>query len=137
MQRCMQVALSAAQLEGRHIDYVNGHLTATSADPKEVENVSAALNATPQSFPWLNSTKSMIGHSLGASGAIESVATVIQMHKGFVHPSLNTEDLHPAIEPLRKRIPQESIEADIATAMKVSFGFGDVNACVIFKKWAA
>jgi len=137
MQRCMQAALSTASLRGQDIDYINGHLTATRADPKEVENISAALQVTPRTFPWLNSTKSMIGHSLGASGAIESVATVLQMDRGFVHPSLNTEDLHSAMEPLREKIPQICVEARVNKAMKVSFGFGDVNACVIFSKWAA
>ena len=137
MRRCMQLALTEAQLEMSSVDYVNGHLTATAADVKEVEAIMAALNISQDSFPWLNSTKSMIGHSLGASGAIESVATVVQLDRGFVHPSLNTEDLQPAVIPLRARIPQSEVRTPLSTAMKVSFGFGDVNACVIFRKWAA
>jgi len=129
--------LTEAQLEMSSVDYVNGHLTATAADVKEVQAIMAALNISQDRFPWLNSTKSMIGHSLGASGAIESVATVVQLDRGFVHPSLNTEDLQPAVVPLRVRIPQSEVRTPLSTAMKVSFGFGDVNACVIFRKWAA
>nr|WP_236657513.1 beta-ketoacyl-[acyl-carrier-protein] synthase family protein [Acidisarcina polymorpha] len=135
MRRCIQNALSSAHLEGADIDYINGHLTATIADTKEVENIKAALDLPEDLFPLLNSTKSMIGHSLGASGSIESVATVLQLDRGFIHPSLNTEDLHPSVEWLRPRIPQTCIASPISTAMKVSFGFGDVNACVILRKW--
>jgi 3-oxoacyl-(acyl-carrier-protein) synthase len=135
MQRCMRNALSVAQLRGGDIDYVNGHLTGTAGDLKEVENIKATLGVSGNSFPWINSTKSMVGHALGAAGAIESVATILQIARGFVHPSINTEDLHPSAESFRERIPQTCITTPISTAMKVSFGFGDANACVIFTKW--
>jgi 3-oxoacyl-(acyl-carrier-protein) synthase len=136
MQRCMRNALTSSGLNGQDIDYVNGHLTATIADPKEIENIRLSLGVSEGSFPWINSTKSMIGHSLGASGSIESVATILQLDRGFIHPSVNTEDLHPAVVELRSRIPEKGVAVPIKTAMKVSFGFGDVNACIIFKKWA-
>jgi 3-oxoacyl-(acyl-carrier-protein) synthase len=134
-RRCVRQALKASNVSGGEIDYVNGHLTATMADPLEIANLMAALDRQPDTFPFVNSTKSMIGHALGASGALECVASVIQLHRGFLHPSLNCEDLHNKLEGIRSKIPASCIPADIRTVLKVSFGFGDVNACIVFKKW--
>jgi len=81
----------------------------------------------------------MIGHCLGAAGGIECVATVLQLHKNFLHPSINCEDIHPEIAGLidEDRIVRKEIKTDnIKIMAKSSFGFGDVNSCVIFKKWA-
>jgi 3-oxoacyl-(acyl-carrier-protein) synthase len=136
-QRCIKQALSEAGVAASSIDYVNGHLTATIADTKEISNLMAALERTPETFPVINSTKSMIGHTLGASGAIESVATVLQVKGGFVHPSINCEDLHKDLLGIRSRIPAVCTTAKLSTVLKVSFGFGDVNACIIFKNWEA
>jgi len=86
-------------------------------------------------MPYLNATKSMIGHGLGASGAMESVATVLQLAHGFIHPSLNGEEFHPEIAELAQRVPRAAIPAQCRIALKTSFGFGDVNACAIFKRW--
>jgi 3-oxoacyl-(acyl-carrier-protein) synthase len=134
-QRCMRQALSVANMAGRDIAYVNGHLTATMADAQEIASVMGALEATPATFPYINSTKSMIGHALGASGAIECVASVLQLHRGFLHPSINCEDIHEKVHSISDRIPAACTAAELSTVMKVSFGFGDVNACVIFHKW--
>ena len=134
VRRCIRAAIKESGLEPREIDYINGHLTATTADPKEIENLRCALNVA-DGFPWINSTKSMIGHALGASGAIESVATLLQMANGFIHPSINCEDLHPEAVSIANRIVRTQIHTTPRVAMKVSFGFGDVNACVIFSKW--
>jgi 3-oxoacyl-(acyl-carrier-protein) synthase len=80
----------------------------------------------------------MIGHALGAAGGIECVATALMVHRGFVHPSINCEDVHPEIEAYAGSIPQELREApDLRTAVKAGFGFGDVNAYVVFRKWEA
>ena len=80
----------------------------------------------------------MIGHCLAASGAIESVASVLQLKEQFVFPTINCEDLHPEILALisSECIPQKAIEKNIQIIAKASFGFGDVNACVIFKKYS-
>ena len=113
-----------------------GHLTATGADPKEVAAWARALERTPETLPVITSTKSLIGHSLGAAGAIESVASVLMVNRGFVHASLNCEDLHPEIEPYAASIPHELREfPELRVLAKAGFGFGDVNACVVFRKW--
>ncbi|MFW5874956.1 MAG: beta-ketoacyl-[acyl-carrier-protein] synthase family protein, partial [bacterium] len=98
VQRCIRGALEDAGIEAEEIDAINGHLTATFADPHELQNWSAALGAGGKNFPWINSTKSMVGHCLGAAGAIETVAAVLELDRGFLHPSINCEDPHPEIE---------------------------------------
>jgi 3-oxoacyl-(acyl-carrier-protein) synthase len=136
VQRCIRSALVDADTTPDEIDAINGHLTATFADPSEVNNWSRALNRNSQDFPYINSTKSMIGHCLGAAGAIESVAVVLQLHNGFLHPSVNCEDVHPEIEVFADKIPHKVMEyPDLKIIAKACFGFGDVNSCLIFKKW--
>jgi 3-oxoacyl-(acyl-carrier-protein) synthase len=80
----------------------------------------------------------MVGHCLAAAGAIESVAAVIQLKEQFVFPNINCEDIHPEISALISidKIPQKPIDTNINIIAKASFGFGDVNACVIFKKYS-
>ena len=79
----------------------------------------------------------MIGHCLAAAGSIESVASVLQLKEGFIFPNINCEDLNQKISGLvsEKKIPKKRIEKDINIVVKASFGFGDVNGCVIFKKY--
>jgi 3-oxoacyl-(acyl-carrier-protein) synthase len=118
------------------VDLVCGHLTATAADPHEVRAWARALGCAPGALPAITSTKSMIGHALGAAGAIESVAAVLMLRGGFVHPSINCEDVHPEIEPFAGSIPAALRELPgLRVAVKAGFGFGDVNACVVFRKW--
>jgi 3-oxoacyl-(acyl-carrier-protein) synthase len=135
-RRCIRDAVRDAGISAGEIDTINGHLSATFADPYEVMNWSLALERPPAKFPYINATKSMIGHCLGAAGAMESVAVVLELHKGFVHPSINCEDLHRDLTAFEERIPRECLPlAEMRIAIKASFGFGDVNSCVVFRKW--
>ena len=136
VQKCIQAALADAGINGEQVDAINGHLTATFADPYEVKNWSKALGRSPEDFPMINSTKSLVGHCLGAAGGIESVACVLQIYNGFVHGSVNCEDLHEEIKPFANSVVHETRSApELKIQAKASFGFGDVNACIIFKKW--
>ena len=136
VKRCIRMAVADAGIDPHQVDAINGHLTATYADPLEVKNWAEALERTPADFPYINSTKSLIGHCLGAAGAIESVAAVLQVYRGFIHPSINCEDVHPDIMPFAARIPQKCMEfPELKYLAKAGFGFGDVNSCIIFKKW--
>ncbi len=135
VQKCITSALSDAGITGEQVDCINGHLTATMADPIEIRNWSEALGRGPENFPLINSTKSMVGHCLGAAGGIEGVASVLQIHRGFMHKSVNSEDLHEKIAPYEKSVVRETVDRDINILAKASFGFGDVNSCLIFKKW--
>ena len=78
----------------------------------------------------------MIGHALGAAGAIECIATMLQMEDGFVHGSINCDDLHEKIAPIAGSIPHRTVTKGINIAAKASFGFGDVNSCIVFRKWS-
>jgi len=137
VRRCIREAIDDAGVVAGEIDLVNGHLTATGADPREVENWSVALERGPDEFPVINSTKSMIGHGLGAAGALESVACLLMLRGGYAHPSINCDDVHPEIEPFARSIPHEARDMpELSTIIKSGFGFGDVNACLVFRKWA-
>jgi len=136
VQECIRQTTQKSGISAYDIDAINGHLTATFADPMEVKNWAQALNLSPEKLPWINSTKSLIGHGLGSAGGMECVAVVLQLDRGFVHGSLNCEDLHEELLPFAKSIPQQTVEPEkLKIIAKASFGFGDVNGCVIFKKW--
>jgi 3-oxoacyl-(acyl-carrier-protein) synthase len=136
VRRCIRAALADAGISARQVDAISGHLTATSADPGEVRNWASALECAPGTLPTITATKSLIGHALGAAGAIESVACVLMLREGFVHPSINCEDVHPEIEPHADSIAHELIERpELEVMVKAGFGFGDVNACLVFRKW--
>lgn len=137
VQKCIADALNDAGITAEEIDTINGHLTATSKDALEIENWCKALGLKEKSFPYINSLKSMTGHCLSGSGSIESVASLLQLYHGFIFPNINCEDLNPEITTLidASSIPQEIIHKKINIVAKASFGFGDVNACAIFKKY--
>lgn len=137
VQKCIKTALENSGIHPNEIDTINGHLTATSKDSLEIQNWSKALNRKGNDFPYINSIKSMVGHCLSGAGSVESVASVLQLHHGFIFPNINCEDLHPEITALidPSRIPQQLIEKELTIVVKASFGFGDVNGCVIFKKY--
>jgi 3-oxoacyl-(acyl-carrier-protein) synthase len=133
--RCIREAMSMANLKPKDIDAINGHLTATFADPKEIENWRRALEITEEEFPLINSTKSLIGHGLGAAGGMECVATVLQLKNEFIHGSLNCEDIHLELQKFEGSVVKKTQEFKGNIIAKSSFGFGDVNGCLIFKKW--
>ncbi len=137
VRRCMSQGLAQAGVVAEEIDLISGHLTATMGDPLEIANWVEVLDRRGKYFPYVQSLKSLIGHCLSAAGSIETVAVVLQLYRGFVHPSINSEDLHPEIERLvdRSRIPLKTLELPIQTVAKASFGFGDVNAFLVLKKW--
>ena len=136
IRRAIRGALADARVGAADVDAVNGPLTATAADPREVLAWSEALDRGPDDFPAITSTKSMIGHTLGAAGAIESVAAILMLRGGYVHPSINCEDVHPEVEPFAASIPHAARPfPDLRTLIKAGFGVGDVNACVVFRKW--
>jgi 3-oxoacyl-(acyl-carrier-protein) synthase len=136
VRRCIRGAISVAGVRPEEIDAINGHLTATYADPVEVDNWCQVLGLPPARMPLIQATKSLIGHTFGAAGGIECVATVLQLDEGFFHGSVNCEDLHPALAPYAERIPHTTVSMPRLRVMaKASFGFGDVNACILFRKF--
>lgn len=137
VQRCITTAIDNSGISADAIDAINGHLTATTKDSFEIENWTKALNRNGSNFPYINSLKSMTGHCLSAAGSIESVAAVLQLHEGFVFGNTNCEDLHPEITALidSSKVPSKTININPEIIAKASFGFGDVNACIILRKF--
>jgi len=138
VQRCICEALTNSGINSDAIDVINGHLTATSKDVLEIENWTKALNRKGSDFPYINSLKSMVGHCLAAAGSIECVATILQLSEQFICPNINCEDVHSEILDLidEEKIPKTLLKRELNIAIKASFGFGDVNGCVIFKKYS-
>lgn len=137
VQKCIIDAIENAGILADDIDAINGHLTATSKDSLEIKNWTEALKRNGTNFPFINSLKSTVGHCLSAAGSIESVASVLQVCDNFIFPNINCEDLNSEITELisETKIPMQLIEREVNIVAKASFGFGDVNGCVIFKKY--
>jgi len=137
VMRSINEAIKNANIDPGQIDLVSGHLTATMADKLEVQNWSQALGRNGKDFPLINSVKSMIGHCLSAAGSIESVACILQIVHGFVHPNINLEDPNPDILNIIDKdcLPVKMIKKEVNIVAKANFGFGDVNSCLIFSKF--
>ena len=135
--RCIVSALQRSGISARSIDVINGHLTATAKDAVEIGNWARALDRYGGNFPLINSVKGMTGHCLAGAGSIECVASVLQIAKSFVFGNVNCGQLNPEIAKIidPARIPLKTLETDVNYLAKASFGFGDVNACVILKKY--
>lgn len=134
---CIKSAVDDSNITGDQIDLISGHLTGTMADNIEVKNWINALGLKNK-FPYINAPKSMIGHMIGAAGAVETIAAILQLSKDFVHPSINCEDLNPDIREVwpQDKIPKKTIQnVNIKYIAKAGFGFGDVNSCLILKKF--
>ncbi|HMB63108.1 MAG TPA: hypothetical protein VKN36_08560, partial [Eudoraea sp.] len=106
-------------------------------DATEIASWTSALNRAGRDFPFINSFKSTMGHCLAAAGSLECVATLLQFREGRFFGNINCEDLHPEIAKLvdPSRIPLKSFDYAPKILAKANFGFGDVNACVIFRAY--
>ncbi len=137
VQSCITQALLDAGVNSEEIDLINGHLTATAMDSTEIKNWSQALNLSGKDFPYINSLKSHVGHALAAAGSIELVSSVLELKRGFIFPNINCERIHPEILKLvdEDKIPRQLLEMKVNVLAKASFGFGDVNTCVILKSY--
>jgi len=137
VMRSINESIKNANIKPGQVDLVSGHLTATMADKLEVQNWSQALGRSGKDFPHVNSVKSMIGHCLSAAGSIESVACILQIVHGFVHPNINLEDPNPEILNIIDQdcLPVKMIKKEVNIVAKANFGFGDVNSCLIFSKF--
>lgn len=128
--RAMLMALEQAGLEPRQLDYVNAHGTSTPlGDAMETRAIHLALGEAAGRV-LVSSSKSMIGHCLGAAGALEATATVMSIAEGVVHPTLNLENPDPECD--LDYVPLSARKAAVRYAMSNSFGFGGVNACILF-----
>jgi 3-oxoacyl-[acyl-carrier-protein] synthase II len=131
-QRAMKQAISDAGLTEDDIDYINAHGTSTPAnDASETAAIKGLFGERAYGIP-VSSTKSMIGHTLGASGAIESVACLKAIETGIVPPTINYENPDPECD--LDYVPNQSRKlGKVRAVLKNSFGFGGQNACLVFK----
>jgi len=137
VQQCITSAIKSSGIQPSDIDLISGHLTSTMADPLEVANWKTALDLPESHFPYINATKSMIGHCIAGAGSIELVGCILQMSGNFIHGNLNIDELHPEIKKVisTEKIPTASIDTEVNTIAKANFGFGDVNSCIILRKF--
>ena len=130
---CMTLALEDAHVTPAEVDYVNAHATSTQMNDKyETVALKRALGELAYQIP-ISATKSLIGHTLGASAAIESVVCVQTILTGWVHPTINQEFPDPDCD--LDYVPNKARQADVKVVLKNSFGFGGQNACLVFKKY--
>lgn len=128
--RCMRQALETVS---GPVDYINAHGTSTPVG--DAAELGAVKDVFGDKVPYINSTKSLTGHSLGATGAQEAIYSILQMQHDFVAESANIEELMPEAEGLpivRKRIDNAKIERVLSN----SFGFGGTNATLVFQRYA-
>ncbi|MBK9126579.1 MAG: beta-ketoacyl-ACP synthase II [Phycisphaerales bacterium] len=130
--RAMRVALQAASLGPEGIDYINAHGTSTPlGDVAETKAIKSVFGAAARKVA-ISSTKSQIGHLLGASGGVEAVATIEAMRHNTLPPTINLENPDPECD--LDYVPNTARDAQVRVAMSNSFGFGGHNTCLIFKK---
>ena len=131
--KAMNIALKDAKIKTNEVDYINAHGTSTPFNDKTESAAIASLFKENVSKIKVSSTKSMVGHALGASGALEAVACVKAINENTAPPTINYENQDP--ECSLDYIPNKSENFTINTAMSNSFGFGGHNAVIVFKKW--
>lgn len=130
----MRRAIEDAGLRTEDIEYINAHATATPiGDPAEVAAIKRVMGDRAYEIP-VNATKSMIGHLMGASGAVETIAMIMEINEGILHPTINWETPDPDCD--LDCVPNVAREAKVDIALKNSFGFGGQNACLVLGRYA-
>ncbi len=132
--RAIEIAMKQAGIEKEKVDYINAHGTSTQLnDAAEAMAIKKVFGQHAYKIS-INSTKSAIGHSLGASGAIEMVATCKTMEKSIIHPTINLDNIDPKCDAKLDFVPKTAKERKVNYATSNSFGFGGHNACLVVGK---
>jgi len=131
--RAVTIALRDAQIEPGDVDYVNAHGTSTQLnDAGETKALKIALGQHAYKVA-ISSTKSMIGHLLGAAGAVEAIATLLTINRGVIHPTINYENRDPECD--LDYVPNTARRKDVNIAISNGFGFGGHNAVVVLGRY--
>ena len=131
--RAMRWALADAGVRPDEIDYINAHGTSTPInDAVETLAIKQVFGDGAYNVP-ISSTKSMIGHAMGAAGAVEAVVAVKTIESGIIHPTINYEDPDPACD--LDYVPNVARQVDVRTVLSNSFGFGGQNACLVIRRF--
>ena len=130
----IKMALDEAGYQaGKDVLYVNAHGTGTMLnDSSETAALKKALGETEARRAMISSTKSMMGHLLGAAGAVEIIASVLALRDGMVPPTINLNEPDPVCD--LNYTPNKGVEMNIDAAMSATFGFGGHNGAIIIKK---
>jgi 3-oxoacyl-[acyl-carrier-protein] synthase II len=130
--RCMNAAIKRAGISAAELDYVNAHGTSTPlGDEIELDAVQRLVGNAAARMS-MSSTKSSIGHLLGAAGAVEAIFAILAIRDGVVPPTINLDN--PSVETPIDLVPHQSKKKDIDVALSNSFGFGGTNASVVFRR---
>ena len=129
----IRIALENSGVTPDEVDYINAHGTSTALnDVAETKAIKAVFGERASGIP-VSSTKSMIGHTIGAAGAIEAIASILSLHHQVVHPTINYETKDPECD--LWYVPNKSINQRVNIAISNSFGFGSNNAVLVFGKY--
>ena len=132
--RCLKLALSDAAISPADVEYINAHGTSTVlSDVSETKAIKAALGEHSKKVP-ISSNKSMFGHLLGAAGAVEAIFTILTIRDGIIPPTINYDTPDPECD--LDYVPNIARKAQVNIALSNSFGFGGVNAGLVFRKFA-
>ncbi len=132
--KAMNRALLNAGVALDDVDYINAHGTSTPInDASETMAIKAVFGEQAYDIP-VSSTKSMVGHSLGASGSLEAIACISSINDNILHPTINLEEADPDCD--LDYVPNVAREVEVNVALSNSFGFGGQNACLVIKKFA-
>jgi len=130
--KCMKEALIEAKVNDSDVDYINAHGTSTPAgDKAETEAIKSALGLENAKNTPISSTKSMIGHLLGAAGGVEAVFSVLSIKDNIIPPTINLKNSDPECD--LDYVPNTARESNINVSMSNSFGFGGTNGTLVFK----
>jgi 3-oxoacyl-(acyl-carrier-protein) synthase len=133
--RAITWAIEDAGLTAADVDYINAHGSSTPInDSTETMAIKRVLGEHAYEIP-VNSTKSMIGHCMGAAGAIEAAVCALTVEQGIVHPTINLESPDPECD--LDYVPEGAREADVRVALSNSFGLGGQNACLVVGRYEA
>jgi len=129
----MRIALQTAGVKAAEVDYINAHGTSTKLnDACETAAIKTVFGEHAYKIP-ISSTKSMIGHVISAAGAIETVAVILVMNKGIIHPTINYETPDPECD--LDYVPNVARQAQVNVCLKNGFGLGGENCCLVLKRF--
>lgn len=129
---CIESALKDAGVTAQEINYINAHATSTPVGDTAEVNAIKKVFVKDRHKIAMNATKSMTGHSLGAAGGIEAIATIKAINTGMIHPTINLDNPEPGLE---FHIPTKAEKIDVKVAISNSFGFGGHNATIVFSPY--
>jgi 3-oxoacyl-[acyl-carrier-protein] synthase II len=129
--RCMNMALKRAGIAASELDYINAHGTSTMADTIELGAVERVVGNAAGRIS-MSSTKSSIGHLLGAAGAVEAIFCILAMRDQIAPPTINLDN--PEVETAVDLVPHQARKREINVALSNSFGFGGTNASLILRR---